>query len=377
MKRSHPFWLALAFLLVSTFLVGGRVAQARALDLGAGLDPAGDPLGLEATVGTDPTICSLTQTITVPAGTAVTYCYTVTNNTSYTLTRHTLSDSYQNHVMVDQPYTLTPGASVALTRTLVVYGSQVNVAEWQATQPITGYAMSEIACNHYPDASGGTNLQLTDDGLANLTLPFAFDFYDRHSARLRVSNNGLLFFDEPDLGGLFINNFALPSSAIPHALAAFWDDWDDETGAVYAGSVSVPTSALAGSAALAGVAPQGDLEFYAVEYRGRSIYEGPSDPGSFAVLLAAPGQGADGAIIVCYKDTYFNRPLHDYGASATIGLNHNQSQAQQASFNTPQVELTGTFGLQFLPLGLHHGYVVSDAAEVHVYTTINVPLASK
>ena len=68
-------------------------------------------ISLEKTVGTDPTACAVTDSISVPAGTDVTYCFEVTNTGSVTLTQHNLADSTLGILLDDFSYSLVPGAS--------------------------------------------------------------------------------------------------------------------------------------------------------------------------------------------------------------------------------------------------------------------------
>jgi hypothetical protein len=386
--RGHALLLAGTFALAIGLLLGGRAAQAGpapdedpftdTLTVIAG-DPPAVPAGaseltLQTTVGLDPNCLGATQAITVPAGTLVTFCYHVVNNTPYTLTTHTLRDQYAENILNEASAVLGPGASTNWKRSQVVSASAANVATWTATLPIGTYAAILASCTNYPDITGtGQNLNLDDDEVVNLSLPFHFPFYDRYSNRLRVSENGVLLFDEPNAPVGF-GNVSLPTAGLPHGLAAFWDDLTDETGQVAAGLFD-------GGALLAdappGLQPQIAGTYYVVEYRNRSVYPGPSNTGTFAVLLSAPGQGSDGVIIVCYKDTFFARADSNYGKSATLGVNHNSGVATLWSYNTEHTELTGTFGILYMPVGSHHAFADSDGARVNAITTIRLPIIQR
>jgi hypothetical protein len=92
-------------------------------------------LGLSVTVGTDASVCALTDAITIESDTAVTYCYEVTNTGLTTLTRHDLEDSQLGVILKGFPYSLIPGASAFLTQTVWITQSVVNSATWTAYNP--------------------------------------------------------------------------------------------------------------------------------------------------------------------------------------------------------------------------------------------------
>ena len=96
------------------------------------LEPA---ISIRKTVGTDPTTCAATDSITVPEGTDVTYCYVVDNTGTVTLTRHTLQDSELGNVLNDYPFSLMPGVSAYLTATVNITQTTVNTATWTAYNP--------------------------------------------------------------------------------------------------------------------------------------------------------------------------------------------------------------------------------------------------
>ena len=62
-----------------------------------------------------------------------------------------------------------------------------------------------------------------DDGFAEITLPFTFNFLGNSSRFVRVSSNGFITFASQRAAEL--RNQALPSSVLPNALVALW--WDD------------------------------------------------------------------------------------------------------------------------------------------------------
>lgn len=70
--------------------------------------------------------------LNVEAGTEVTYCYEVINQSTYTLTRHTLLDDKLGTLLNSEPFTLTLGQSYSLTATAVITEDTLNVATWIA-----------------------------------------------------------------------------------------------------------------------------------------------------------------------------------------------------------------------------------------------------
>lgn len=92
-------------------------------------------VSLEKTVGTDPTTCAATDSISVDEGTDVTYCFEVTNTGNLTLTQHTLADSELGILLDNFSYSLVPGASAFITSTVQITQTTVNTATWTAFNP--------------------------------------------------------------------------------------------------------------------------------------------------------------------------------------------------------------------------------------------------
>ncbi|MCB0201790.1 MAG: pre-peptidase C-terminal domain-containing protein, partial [Anaerolineae bacterium] len=92
-------------------------------------DPA---IVLTKTVGLDPNSCAVTDDITVPANTDVTYCYTVENTGNVPFNTHDLNDSELGALLTNYFYVLDPGASVFVTETANIAVTTVNTATWSA-----------------------------------------------------------------------------------------------------------------------------------------------------------------------------------------------------------------------------------------------------
>ena len=104
------------------------------------------------TVGLEPGKCAATNEIDVAVGTAVTYCYHVTNSSLLTYTQHTLQDSHLGAILLDVPYDLAPGASYMVTETAVITQSTINTATWTASDSIayTATATATATVNAFP-----------------------------------------------------------------------------------------------------------------------------------------------------------------------------------------------------------------------------------
>ena len=214
-----------------------------------------------------------------------------------------------------------------------------NLSVWGlSTQPVcaqTGgpdsfgyeYADSnESGCRTiYKDISASGNpLNLSDDGATAVTAPFPITLYGTTSRDLYVGNNGMLVIGTT-AGAIPRNNAELPSTtgalANGPSILPFWDDLDDETGNVYTHTL--------------GSAP--DRRFI-VQWHRRPHYNGATHPdtASFQVVFYENNSRID----FVYNDVDFSNAGWNFGASATIGINQDGSNALQYSFNEASI-LTG------------------------------------
>ena len=95
---------------------------------------------LAKTVGTDPSVCATTDSIAVPAGTEVTYCYLVTNTGDLSPDRPHLVDSELGNLLLDFPLNLDIGASAFITASAVITEDTVNTATWTSVRSTAGGA---------------------------------------------------------------------------------------------------------------------------------------------------------------------------------------------------------------------------------------------
>ena len=99
--------------------------------------PVTPAIEMTKTVGTDPAVCAATDEITVPAGTTVYYCFTVTNTGDATLDLHDLADDQLGSIFNAFSYDLEPGDStdtvaLGLSISAVITVDTTNTATWTA-----------------------------------------------------------------------------------------------------------------------------------------------------------------------------------------------------------------------------------------------------
>jgi hypothetical protein len=138
------FWYVNEYLPVTS--ATGWVLRIGAFKFPSCTGAGGPALALDKTVGTDPSVCAVTDMITLPYGGGdVTYCYSVMNTGTTTLTEHTLVDDQLGTILNNFPYSLSPGASVYITQTTAITQTTVNLATWTASDGIDTAMNSDTA----------------------------------------------------------------------------------------------------------------------------------------------------------------------------------------------------------------------------------------
>ncbi len=273
-------------------------------------------IALNKTVGTVPGVCAASDSVTVPYGTTVYYCYKAQNTGNVTFAFHSLLDDQLGTLATNLPYVLPPGAfspDIIVPDTALL--SVTNTATWTAASSV-GYVYDGNALfNYIPISATGTALGLADDGEANVTLPFPFTYFGVTSSNLRVGNNGGILFDVTT-GEFGLTNAALPAATPALSILPFWDDIDSDTGNVYW--------------EVQGTAPN---RVAVVEWYNRPHFSNIG-AASFEVLLYETSN----EIKFQYADVDFGDPLYNNGASATVGLNKDATTALQFSFNQPVIQ---------------------------------------
>jgi hypothetical protein len=89
---------------------------------------------LQKTVGTEPNECADSDTVYVTVGTAVYYCYRVTNNGNITFTLHDLYDSDFGNVLTGHVALLPPGGTITapINLSTTITTTTINTATWTA-----------------------------------------------------------------------------------------------------------------------------------------------------------------------------------------------------------------------------------------------------
>jgi len=166
----------------------------------------------------------------------------------------------------------------------------------------------------------GTALGLSDDGEAEVTMPFTNAVFPNDS--VQVGNNGGIGFG--GTADLPYSNGTIPNSGTfggAQALFPFWDDIDSDTGNVYYETV--------------GTSPD---RTFIVEWHDRPHYSGDStldgDEATFQVQVFETPVNAVWAQFL-YLDTDFQDSSYDDGASATIGYQASGNDGSQWSNNQP------------------------------------------
>ncbi|MEZ4875905.1 MAG: HYR domain-containing protein, partial [Flavobacteriaceae bacterium] len=177
------------------------------------------------------------------------------------------------------------------------------------------YTIDDTDTTPFEDISGtGTPMGLSDDGEANVVMPFMFDFEGTVSADVRIGNNGGLLFGVTT-GDLFAGNAALTSQS--PRIVPFWDDLDTEQGDVYYET--------------RGTAPN---RRFIVQWEDRPHFSGATnlDPVTFQLVMYE----TTNEILFVYQDVIFSNASWNNGASATVGVRTAPGNYQY-SFNTASV----------------------------------------
>ncbi|MEM7758357.1 MAG: carbohydrate-binding protein, partial [Cyanobacteria bacterium P01_A01_bin.40] len=184
-----------------------------------------------------------------------------------------------------------------------------NVAEqaeprWSQTDPsIIEYAWHDSkqpdgVIYDWVDISGvGTELDLGDDELVNVTLPFNFDFYGEAHDTVNISANGYLTFDDDVTDYDYQNNAITNSYNLSNLIAPFWDDLNPG----YSGTVYHHYDA--------------EQNRFIVQYQDVARYE-VEGALTFQTIL-----NADGSIVYQYND------MDAAVDSATVGLENADGNA--------------------------------------------------
>ena len=283
-----------------------------------------------------PGLCGTDTSLTADVGDQINFCYRVTNNSGVDLDFQTLSDNVDGTIFSEMDRPLAAGATWQYNRTVTLGASETVTAAWAAQDILSGGYTATLGSSDAdrvfadgfdgtaaPVQSGfidisatGTPLDLFNDvSTADVSMPFSFSFYGQTSNQLCIGNNGDIQFGISGCEGF--PNFALPYFNFGAAILSYWD-YLYTNGQVYYATL--------------GEAPN---RRFVVEWYQKDSGFNPSstDTITFETILDEAGS----AISFQYLDTVFGDPVHDDGATATIGLQRNNTQADQFSYDQASI----------------------------------------
>jgi len=210
---------------------------------------------------------------------------------------------------------------------------ETNLGNNNATSLITvymliNYIMTPGAPYNWIDASGGTELLLSDDGYSTVSLPFEFQFYNDTFSTIYLGANGYLSFVDPSPSDY--SNDLIPSGDLDnyYLIAPFWDDLQPASGG---GSGNIYVQSFG--------------TYWVAEWLNINHYNGGL-VGSFEVILNETGE------------IIFNYDYIDYYSGYTCGLNLGVDTQYYNSYQGLD-DLTDDFSIQFAYELPDHDLVVS------------------
>ncbi|MFC4818875.1 hypothetical protein [Dokdonella ginsengisoli] len=294
-------------------LIGSVVAQAPPPESGIALS-----VGLAQYDG-DPAQCASAGTLQASVGDQINACYTVTNHTPLTLNYHTLADASGGApLFTNANVPIAPGESYRYNRIFAAAQSTTLDPAWTGHTILPPYVPTASTDAFVDIAASGTLLEpspLTRQ--IDQPLPFAFDFYGVAYSSICISDWGLIAFKATpaDSCGAAEGGEPLPfaygfGATVEAALMPWWDFFGT------AGSLHVATL---------GSAP---ARRFVVQWTDKNhvdaYYADPGDPGrvTFQAIL-----NEDGTFDYRYRTVEFGAQdgVHDFGRSATVGLQAGQS----------------------------------------------------
>jgi hypothetical protein len=177
-----------------------------------------------------------------------------------------------------------------------------------------------LGAHWYDPLPGGRALNIPDNGVVSVSLPFPVNFYGESHSSIWVSDNGAALFTLPAGAGVFKPANCMPSAPLPNdALYVLWNDWGPELG----GNV---------------YAHQPDNDTFVISWY-RVIRPGTSIPHSFQLVLTR-----DGRVLFQYETV-------ESPVQGTIGIeNFDGTVAQQILCNGVGRQVRGGDALLLNPV---------------------------
>lgn len=164
------------------------------------------------------------------------------------------------------------------------------------------------------DASDGTTPWLSNEGSAEFSLPFDFQFYNETFSTIYISENGYFSFVDTDPNDNWEMEFPLPYPEYSYMIAPFWDEIDCDYPDVYVKSFSY---------------------YWVAEWE--NVYHGDGHSiGSFEVILYDNGD-------IIFNYDYINYVADGYTCGLNFGLDpryYNYYQGLDTSTNDFSIKFT-------------------------------------
>ncbi|MFN3974741.1 MAG: choice-of-anchor X domain-containing protein, partial [Dehalococcoidia bacterium] len=178
----------------------------------------------------------------------------------------------------------------------------------------------------------GLRFELGDDNCVLLGTSMPIPFYGALFNEFQVDSNGYIAFPpNPECGDY--SNSPIPSNDLGGAIAAFWDDLimrpDTPTGEVW----------------VAIVGPPGGRRLI-VQWQDVNHFGSATSTASFQVVI----EELTGRMVFRYLDTDFGNPAFNNGASATSGIQMDNTLGLQNSYNQPVLLSGSAFAIFPQPL---------------------------
>jgi hypothetical protein len=200
-----------------------------------------DGLCLAVTVAladpSDPQACGSSTSVIADVGDQISWCYTLTNNSTQTLSWQTLSDSLNGTLFSEQQQDLAPGQSLQYVN-LTIAGAVVDAdvaATWSASASRPSYTYDDTVAYDFIDASDGTLLDQSggfpSGRTAAVQTPFPIDYFGTVTDQLCVGANGAI-----EVGATVCaipSTFAFPATYFDMAIAPAWTSFADSVGSIY------------------------------------------------------------------------------------------------------------------------------------------------
>ncbi|HEY0229941.1 MAG TPA: hypothetical protein VGC55_01710, partial [Dokdonella sp.] len=267
----------------------------------------------------NPQACGSETSIVADVGDQISWCYTLTNNSTQTLSWQTLSDSLNGTLFSEQQQDMTPGQSVRYVN-LAVAGAVVDEdvsATWSSSASRPTYTFDDTVAYGFTDASDGSLLDQSggfpSGRTAAVQTPFPIDFFGTVTDQLCVGANGAI-----EVGATVCaipSTFAFPATYFDMAIAPAWSSYTDSVGSIY-------TKTL-------GSTP-GQRQFV-IEWKDMQL-DFPTMPGfTFEVVI----DEASGTYLFQYQSTGDGSGgFGDAGGDAVSGLQVDTTTALQYSYFT-------------------------------------------